>query len=92
MQSVVDLGACAPGPEGDADQVPAAGDHRHPQGREVLEGKELEVREHQLEAADLRILYSLASDKSDELSERYKADIVVLLDTTPDQEMLATVG
>merc|ERR1719410_1142343 len=41
---------------------------------------------------DLRIMYSFTGEKSKELSEKYEADsqedVLVLLDTTPDQEML----
>jgi len=41
---------------------------------------------------DIRIMYSFTGEKSKELSERYVADsqedVLVLLDTTPDQEML----
>ena len=57
-----------------------------------LEGVDLEVQGHKLEAADLRIMYSFAGEKSVELSQKYEADssgdILVMLDTTPDESML----
>ena len=55
-------------------------------------GSELIVQGHKLEAADVRIMYSFAGEKSAELSQKYEADssedILVLLDTTPDASML----
>ena len=47
---------------------------------------------HTLVAEDLRIMYSFSGEKSKELSEKYEADssgdILVMLDTSPDQGML----
>merc|ERR1712079_10446 len=47
---------------------------------------------HDISMEDLRIMYSFTGEKSKELSEKYEADsqedVLVLLDTTPDQEML----
>ena len=52
----------------------------------------LTIQGHAIEAADLRILYSFAGEKSAELAEKYEADssedILVMLDTTPDASML----
>jgi len=57
-----------------------------------LEGEKLTLKGHDISMEDLRIMYSFTGEKSKELSERYEADsqedILVLLDTTPDQEML----
>ena len=47
---------------------------------------------HDIVAEDLRIMYSFSGEKSKELSEKNEADsmgdILVMLDTTPDKEML----
>merc|ERR1711963_252473 len=57
-----------------------------------LKGEKLTLKGHDISMEDLRIMYSFTGEKSKELSERYEADsqedILVLLDTTPDQEML----
>ena len=57
-----------------------------------VEGAELSVQGHKLEATDLRIMYSFSGEKSAELSQKYEADssedILVMLDTTPDESML----
>jgi len=57
-----------------------------------LEGEKLVLKGHDITMEDIRIMYSFTGDKSKELSEKYEADsqedILVLLDTTPDQEML----
>ena len=57
-----------------------------------LEGERLTLQGHEISMEDLRIMYSFTGEKSKELSEKYEADsqedILVLLDTTPDQEML----
>jgi len=57
-----------------------------------LEGEKLVLKGHEINAEDIRIMYSFTGEKSKELSEKYEADsqedILVLLDTTPDQEML----
>merc|ERR1719228_2535939 len=57
-----------------------------------LEGEKLTLKGHDISMEDLRIMYSFTGEKSKELSEKYEADsqedILVLLDTTPDQEML----
>ena len=57
-----------------------------------IEGEKLSLRGHDISMEDLRIMYSFTGEKSKELSEKYEADsqedILVLLDTTPDQEML----
>merc|ERR1712066_527125 len=57
-----------------------------------LEGEKLTIRGHDISMEDIRIMYSFTGEKSAELSERYVADsqedVLVLLDTTPDQEML----
>merc|ERR1719189_3498439 len=57
-----------------------------------IEGEKLSLRGHDISMEDLRIMYSCTGEKSKELSEKYEADsqedILVLLDTTPDQEML----
>merc|ERR1711963_211658 len=56
-----------------------------------LEGEKLTLKGHDISMEDLRIMYSFTGDKSKELSEKYVADsqedVLVLLDTTPDQEM-----
>jgi len=57
-----------------------------------LDGEKLVIQGHDIVAEDIRIMYSFAGDKSKELSEKYEADsagdILVMLDTTPDEEML----
>jgi len=57
-----------------------------------VDGGELVVQGHKLEAADIRIMYSFAGEKAAELSSKYEADscedILVMLDTTPDESML----
>jgi len=57
-----------------------------------LDGEKLVIQGHDIVAEDLRIMYSFSGEKSKELSEKYEADsvgdILVMLDTTPDQEML----
>merc|ERR1719481_2480556 len=54
--------------------------------------EKLVIQGHDIVAEDIRIMYSFAGDKSKELSEKYEADsagdILVMLDTTPDEEML----
>jgi len=56
-----------------------------------VDGGNLEVQGHTLAREEVRIMYTFAGDRSD-LSEKYEADssgeILVLLDTTPDQTML----
>merc|ERR1719186_1510380 len=55
-------------------------------------GEKLVIQGHDIVAEDIRIMYSFAGDKSKELSEKYEADsegdILGMLDTTPDEEML----
>jgi len=57
-----------------------------------LEGEKLVIQGHEIVAEDIRIMYSFSGEKSKELSEKYEADsegdILVMLDTTPDEEML----
>jgi len=57
-----------------------------------LDGEKLTIQGHQIFPEDLRIMYSFSGEKSKELSEKYEADssedILVMLDTTPDEEML----
>jgi isoleucyl-tRNA synthetase len=57
-----------------------------------LEGEKLAIKGHDISTEDIRIMYSFTGEKSKELSEKYEADsqedVLVLLDTTPDQEML----
>merc|ERR1711997_1410093 len=57
-----------------------------------LDGEKLVIQGHEIFQEDIRIMYSFAGDKSKELSEKYEADsagdILVMLDTTPDEEML----
>merc|ERR1711874_547976 len=57
-----------------------------------LEGEKLTIKGHDISMEDIRIMYSFTGEKSKELGERYVADsqedVLVLLDTTPDQEML----
>jgi len=57
-----------------------------------LEGEKLVIQGHEIVAEDIRIMYSFSGEKSKELSEKYEADsegdILVMLDTTPDKEML----
>jgi len=57
-----------------------------------LEGEKLTIRGHDISMEDLRIMYSFTGEKSKELGDKYVADsqedVLVLLDTTPDQEML----
>jgi len=57
-----------------------------------LDGEKLVIQGHDIVAEDIRIMYSFAGEKSKELSEKYEADsagdILVMLDTTPDEEML----
>jgi len=57
-----------------------------------LDGERLEVLGHELAREDVRIMYSFQGEKSKELGERYEADsagdILVLLDTSPNQAML----
>jgi len=57
-----------------------------------LDGEKLVIQGHDIVAEDLRIMYSFSGEKSKELSEKYEADsvgdILVMLDTTPDEEML----
>merc|ERR1719266_1985870 len=56
-----------------------------------VDGGNLEVQGHTLAREEVRIMYTFAGDRPD-LAERYEADscgeILVLLDTTPDQTML----
>jgi len=55
-------------------------------------GDPLTIQGHEINKDDIRIMYSFSGEKSAELSEKYEADssgdILVLLDTTPDKEML----
>ena len=57
-----------------------------------LDGEKLVVQGHELTEEDLRILYTFSGDQSSELVSKYEADssgdILVLLDTSPDQSML----
>merc|ERR1719334_2156149 len=57
-----------------------------------LDGEKLVIQGHDIVAEDIRIMYSFAGEKSKELSEKYEADssedILVMLDTSPDQSML----
>jgi len=57
-----------------------------------LDGEKLNIQGHDIQKEDLRIMYSFSGEKSKELSEKYEADssgdILVMLDTTPDEEML----
>jgi len=57
-----------------------------------LDGEKLVIQGHDIVAEDIRIMYSFSGEKSKELSEKYEADsegdILVMLDTTPDEEML----
>jgi len=57
-----------------------------------IDGEKLVIQGHDIVAEDLRIMYSFSGEKSKELSEKYEADsvgdILVMLDTTPDKEML----
>merc|ERR1711884_232818 len=57
-----------------------------------IEGEKLSLKGHDISMEDIRIMYSFTGEKSKELSERYVADsqedVLVLLETTPDQEML----
>merc|ERR1712241_538711 len=57
-----------------------------------IEGEKLSLLGHDISMEDLRIMYSFTGEKSKELSEKYEADsqedVLVLLDTTPDQETL----
>ena len=57
-----------------------------------LEGEKLTIKGHDISMEDLRIMYSFTGEKSKELGDKYVADsqedVLVLLDTTPDQEML----
>lgn len=56
-----------------------------------LEGEKLTILGHDISMEDIRIHVQFMGE-SKELSEKYEADsqedILVLLDTTPDQEML----
>jgi len=57
-----------------------------------IEGAPLSIQGHDIQKEDLRIMYSFSGEKSKELSEKYEADssgdILVMLDVTPDKEML----
>ena len=57
-----------------------------------VEGESLVIQGHKILPEDIRIMYSFSGEKSKELSEKYEADsqedILVMLDTTPDQDML----
>merc|ERR1719288_451356 len=57
-----------------------------------VDGGKLEVQGHSLAREEVRIMYTFAGDSSKDLAEKYEADssgeILVLLDTTPDQTML----
>merc|ERR550525_2126080 len=57
-----------------------------------VDGGKLEVQGNTLAREEVRIMYTFAGDSSKNLSEKYEADssgeILVLLDTTPDQTML----
>jgi len=57
-----------------------------------LDGEKLVVQGHELTKEDLRIMYSFSGEKSKELADKYEADsfedILVMLDTSPDQSML----
>jgi len=57
-----------------------------------VDGGDLVVQGHKLEPEDVRIMYSFAGEKAAELSSKYEADscgdILVMLDTTPDPEMI----
>merc|ERR1712106_288855 len=57
-----------------------------------IEGSPLAIQGHDIQKEDLRIMYSFSGEKSAELSEKYEADssgdILVMLDVTPDKEML----
>jgi len=57
-----------------------------------LDGEKLVVQGHKLTKEDLRIMYSFSGEKSKELADKYEADsfedILVMLDTSPDQSML----
>ncbi|XP_013792074.2 isoleucine--tRNA ligase, cytoplasmic-like [Limulus polyphemus] len=57
-----------------------------------LEGGKLTVAGQELQEGEVRIMYSFSGEKSKELAERYEAhaqaDVLILLDVTPDQSML----
>jgi isoleucyl-tRNA synthetase len=57
-----------------------------------VEGEPLTIQGNVINKDDIRIMYSFTGEKSAELSEKYEADssgdILVMLDTTPDQTMV----